>query len=161
MKLDSLGATVGQEIWTRLLAAVDDDLKHRLWCAVIREVATAATRQHPFNDDEESEIEERIKEWQDDALPANNHLAGVLGELDYFREIDLSWDEKIALAGEACGYASEVVWDLANRLDGYPDAQEAVTEEAVEDFYIEWRTRFLRKVLDVTETMSSSSGTDA
>ena len=157
MKLNRWGSTVDQETWARLLSVADDDLKHRLWCTVIREVATAATRQPPFDDDEESESEARITEWQNTTLPANNHLAWVLGELDYFRELDLSWDEKIALAGKACGYASDVAWDLANRLDGYPDAQEALTEETVEDFYVEWRTRFLRKVLDVTETISSEN----
>lgn len=144
-----------REIWSRILPSADDNLAHLLWCAVIREVAAKAIGQN-YSDGEE-ETEERIKEWQNEALPANAHLAGVLGELDYFRDIDLSWDEKISLAGKACGYVSDVIWDLTGRLEEFPDAREAVTEEAVEDFYDEWRTRFLRKVLKVTETMSAEN----
>ena len=146
-----------REIWSRILPSAHDNLAHQLWCAVIRKVAAKAIGQNYSNGEEETG--ERIKEWQNEALPANAQLAWVLGELDYFRDIDLSWDEKISLAGKACGYASDVVWDLTGRLEEYPDARETVTEEAVEDFYDEWRTRFLLKVFKVTETMSSSSGT--
>ena len=157
MNNQSWGTPKDHEVWAQLLKRADDNLAHQLWCAVIREVAAKAIGQK-YSDGEE-ETEERIKEWQNEALPANAHLALVLGELDYFRDIDLSWDEKISLAGKACDYASDVVWDLTGRLEEYPDARKAVTEEAVENFYVEWRTRFLRKVLNVLETMPSSSGT--
>lgn len=155
MNYQSWGTPKDHEVWAQLLKRADDNLAHQLWCAVIREVAAKAIGQK-YSDGEE-ETEERIKEWQNETLPANAHLAGVIGELDYFRDIDLSWDEKICLSGKACGDVDAVVWDLTGRLEEYSDAREAVTEEAVEDFYVEWRTRFLRKVLDVTETISSEN----
>jgi len=77
-----------------------------------------------------------------------------LGELDYFRDIDLSWEEKISLSGEACGYASDIVWDLQGKLEEYPDARDAVTEDAVEDFFVEWRTGFLLRVLRAAEALA-------
>jgi hypothetical protein len=132
-----------------------DNLTHRLWCEAIREVSTAISEQSSVNDLDESEPDRLAKEWQDEALPANANLAWVLGSLDYFRDIDLSWDEKISLSGAACGYPSDVVWDLTGQLSEYPDARDAVTEESVEDFYSEWRTRFLRRVLQEVEALTA------
>lgn len=153
MKDDSLGPPKDREVWARLLNVASDNLAHRLWCAAIREVATAISEQTSVNDLDESEPDRLAKEWQDEALPANANLAWILGELDYFRDIDLSWDEKLSLSGEACGYSSDVVWDLTGRLSEHPDAKAAVTEESVEDFYSEWRTRFLRRVLQQAEAL--------
>ena len=137
-----------------------DDLRHRLWVSVILEIAayiieqnrksnaaTIEAKMDPFDDDIDNLKYELVNEWIEDALPAGNDLAFVLGELDYFRDIDLSWEEKVSLSGKPCSYASSVVWDLKDKLECYPDAQEAVTEEVVESFYTFWRTHFLKTVL--------------
>ncbi len=155
MKDDGWGSPKDREVWARLLTVASDNLAHRLLCAVIREVATAISEQSSVNDFDESEPDRLVKEWQDDALPDNADLALVLGRLDYFRDIDLSWDERLSLSGEACGYSSDVIWDLTGQLSEYPDAQVAVTEESVEDFYSEWRTRFLRRVLQEAEALKA------
>lgn len=152
----SWGTPKDREVWARLLTAANDDLAHRLWCAVIREVAAAASEQSSLGELDESEADNLVREWQDEALPASADLAWVLGELDYFRDIDLSWNEKVSLSGEACGYPSDVVWDLKERLSEYPDAQDAVTEESVEDFFSEWRTRFLLRVLQAAEGLKAT-----
>jgi hypothetical protein len=151
----SWGTPKDWEVWARLLVAADDGLAHRLWCAVIREVAAAASAQTSLSEADESEADNLVNEWQNESLPAGSDIAWVLGELDYFRDIDLSWDEKISLAGEACSYASDVVWDLTGRLAEYPDARDAITEGLVEDFFSEWRTRFLLRVLRAAEALKA------
>jgi hypothetical protein len=155
MKDDSWGPPKDLEVWTRLLTMASDNLAHRLWCAIIREIATAVSERSSVDDWDESEPDRLAKEWQDEALPYGANLAWILGELDYIREIDLSWDEKLSLSGEACGYSSDVISDLKGQLSEYPDAREAVTEEAVEDFYSEWRTRFLRRVFQEVKSLNA------
>ena len=155
MKVDSWGPPKDREVWARLLTVASNDLAHRLWCAVIREIATAVSERSSADDGDESEPDRLAKEWQDEALPVNANLAWVLDELDYFREIDLSWDEKLSLSGESCGYSSNVIWDLTGRLSEIPDARDAVTEESIEDFYSEWRTRFLRRALQEVEALKA------
>lgn len=93
--------------------------------------------------------------WLSDSLPTYANLALVLGQVDYFRNIDLAWDETLSLSGEACGFTSDVVYDLKDWLEGIPDAQDAVTEKSVELFFAEWRTRFLRRVLCEAEALKS------
>ena len=153
------GPGVDHEIWSRIPAAAGGEIGHRLWCAVIREVAAATLERKPASQpsSEDSNAltpEDLASEWQNDALPVNASIAWVLGELDYFRDIDLSWEEKISLSGEACGYASDIVWDLQGKLEEYPDARDAVTEDAVEDFFVEWRTGFLLRVLRAAEALA-------
>jgi len=146
------GPGVDWESWNSLLAAGPESLTHELWRAVIRAVAAAVISKGrpdgvPSEHSVEDDAECLIAEWQDTSLPHSATLALVLGEYDYFRDIGLSWDEKVSLSGRACTYAADAVGDLHCRLDGLPDAQEAVSEESVEDFYVEWRTRFLKRVL--------------
>lgn len=146
------GYGVDRETWSAMLAAGPESLTHALWCAVIRTVATAVIAKGrrdgvPAEHSVEDDAECLIAEWQDASMPHSATVGSVLGEYDYFRDIDLSWDEKVSLAGEACGYAMDVVGDLHDRLDWLPDAQDAITQESVEDFYIEWRTCFLKRVL--------------
>jgi len=153
------GTGSDHEIWSRILAAGGDELGHRLWCVVIREVAAATLERkrgsQPSSEDSDALTSEVLaSEWQNDALPVDASIAWVLGELDYFRDIDLSWEEKISLSGEACGYASDIVWDLQGKLEEYPDARDAVTEDAVEDFFVEWRTGFLLRVLRAAEALA-------
>lgn len=149
----SWGTPKDREIWARLLTAANDELAHRLWCAVIREVGAAVSEQASLCNPDAGNADSLIEEWLSMSLPACADLAWVLGEFDYFQDIDLSWDEKVSLSGEACGYSSDAVWDLTGRLSEYPDACDAVTEEAVEDFYQEWRSRFLRRVLQEVEAL--------
>lgn len=95
-----------------------------------------------------------VQEWQNSSMPHQSTLAWVVGKYDYYRKNDVSWEEKVSLAGEACGYTSDAVWDIKNRPEGCPDAQDAVTEESVEDFFVEWRTRFLERVLKEAKFMN-------
>jgi len=97
---------------------------------------------------------ELIDTWLDDALPSDNHLLFILGESDYFRDPDLSWDEKINLSGDPLPYYSHVVRDLKEKMKFYPDAQDAITDELVDTFYTFWRTRFLKNVLKAAISQS-------
>ncbi|MCG3145706.1 MAG: hypothetical protein HONDAALG_03357 [Gammaproteobacteria bacterium] len=155
MHVYSYGTGKDQEVWSLILKSAGDDLAHRLWCAVIREVATVALAPALLDDPDELGPDDLVSEWQNEALPSGANLTLILGELDYFRDTDLSWDERMALAGTACGSPSDVVWDLKDRLFGSPDAQDAVTEESVEDFFCEWRTRFFLETLRVVEGLKA------
>jgi len=146
------GPNGNREVWNSILLAGDDVLTHELWCAVIRAVATTVlTRiraERPSSEQpDDCDPDILVAEWQDASMPYEATLAWVVGEYDYFRDIDMSWDEKVSLSGKACGFVSDVVWDLKDILDFSPDAQDAVTEESVEEFFSEWRSRFLQRVL--------------
>lgn len=149
-----------REVWPEILSRSSDHLAHQLWCAVIREIAEAVVKQERIADEDGSAAEDLIDDWQDEALPGSADLAFVLGNFEYFSEMGLSWDEKMSLAGDACGYAYDAVWDLHNLLDGIPAAQEVVTEESVEDFYQEWRKQFLLRVLQEAEGLAKHKPRD-
>jgi hypothetical protein len=146
------GSAVDREAWNSLFLAGGEFFTHDLWCAVIRTIAAAVVaktrRERPSSEQvDDCEPDELITDWQNRSMPTAATLVFVVGEYDYFYDIDMSWDEKLSLSGEACGYPLDVVRDLTDRLDGDPDAQDAVTEESVEQFFSEWRTRFLQRVL--------------
>jgi hypothetical protein len=154
------GSDVDQTTWNSILLAGGDALSHDLWCAVIRTVAAAVlavnrTDGSASATQDDCDVDALIADWQNDSMPVCANLGFVLGEYDYFRDIDMSWDEKVSLSGMACGYPSDVVWDLKNRLEDNPDAQDGVTEDSVEEFFSEWRTRFLRRVFQEAEAIES------
>lgn len=161
MKGDSYGPVADQEVWIALLVAGGDALTHDLWCAVIRGIARAVLARIPGaigpNDEEyEGEVEGLVADWQCETCPSGASLIWILGECDYFYNIDLNWDEKMWLgSGKACGYSSDVVDDLWPQLEANPDAQEAVTEELVDDFFWMWRTHFLRRVLTEAQSIGN------
>jgi hypothetical protein len=158
--IDSAGSSIDREIWSQLMGAGDENLSHRLWVAVIYEVAEAAAEQnlktqnsHESNstrtsrEDIEDLQQELLNTWLSDSLPADD-LIDIVGDSYYFIDMDLSWDEKISFSGEACKYTDVVCCDLKEMLDCYPDAQDAITEDRVESFYMFWRTRFCKTVLN-------------
>jgi len=152
MAITRFGFAADRNTWSRLLDVAGEQLSHRLWRAVIREIASAVLERddpdlfHAAEDD--GGQEELLSDWMHDALPVSADLALILGELDYFRDRGLAWDEEISLSGDACGCPLDVVDDLRAKLDGYPwESAEAITTEVVEMFYAEWRTRFLQRVL--------------
>lgn len=144
------GAEVDRQTWGALQ---DLDMSHDLWCSVIRSIARdviARSTGRVLNREDrsdEDEVFDLVGEWQDSTIPASAELAWILGELDYFRDIGLSWDEKISLAGKACRYVADAAWDIRNLLEHAPNAKEAITEDLIEGFYQEWRTRFLQRAL--------------
>ena len=89
-----------REIWNSLFLAGGDELEHELWCVVIRRVATnvlgKALGKSPWRVADE-ERESLITTWQDDSMPHSAGLAWAIGEYDYFRDLDLCWDEKLSL----------------------------------------------------------------
>jgi hypothetical protein len=77
-------------------------------------------------------------------------------EDDYFRNMDLTWDETILFSGGAFGRPIDiVVWELKDQLEHSLDAQDAVTEGSVEVYFAEWRTRFLRRVLQEAQALEA------
>ncbi len=130
-----------------------------MWVTIIESVAKSVVEKTiNINDYSKDDIDEKetelIETWLDDAMPFNDHLADVLGELDYFRDIASSWDEKIDLSGEPCGYCADVILHLRDELEYVPDAQEAITEDAVQSFYLFWRSRFLKQVLEAARNIN-------
>jgi hypothetical protein len=161
------GPDVDRELWTMILPAGGDRLEHELWCAVVRAVATAVLTEQGLlpplvMQDEDMDLADPdalAAEWLNECLPFDADIACVLGELDYFRNIDLTWDETLSFSGEACGFpTSYVVCALKDWLEGVPAAQDAVTEESVEMFFVEWRTRFLRRVVREAEVLKNERG---
>lgn len=159
--IDLAGSSIDREIWSQLIGAGDENLSHRLWVAVIYEVAEAASEQnlktqnsHESNstsasrEDIEDLQRELLNTWLSDSLPVGDDLISILGNSYYFIDMDLSWDEKISFSGEACKYTDVVCWELKEMLDCYPDAQDAITEDRVEAFYMSWRTHFCKTVLN-------------
>lgn len=144
------GSGVDRQTWDALQ---DLDMSHELWCSVIRsiarEVIARSTGRVLDSEDRSDEVKvfDLVSEWQNSTIPAGAELAWILGEFDYFRDIGLSWDEKISLAGKACRYVADAAWDIGNLLEHAPNAKEAITEELIESFYQEWRTRFLQRAL--------------
>lgn len=147
------------QIWARLLTAGGPVTQDALWISAIRTVAEQVLlregREQPFDEesDEEGMLEDRITDWLNEELPCDADVAWVVRDIGYFREIDLTWEEKICFVGEACGYNAEVVDDLKVSLSEYPEAREAITPDGVEEFYAEWRTRFLMRVLHEAEAL--------
>jgi hypothetical protein len=145
----------GEREWRRLLSAATDDVAHNLWCASAWTVATDHLLQKNMETTEslDDRVEALVGAWLDESLPYNHDLASILGELIYFREIDLSWDEKVSFSGAACGYLADATWDIKSRLHMHPDAEAAVTEDLVEEFYAEWRSRFFSRVVREAEAL--------
>lgn len=152
------GSGVDRQTWGALQ---DLDMSHQLWCSVIRSIAREVVARSTGRvlDSEgrsdEDEVFDLVSDWQDSTIPAGAELACILGELDYFRDIGLSWDEKISFAGTACGYAADVAWDIRNRLEHAPNAKDAITEDLIESFYEEWRTRFLHRALHEAKALNT------
>ncbi len=156
------GGGVDAEIWASILSAGGPAIEHDLWCAAIRAVAAAVLMDRgwkppPPDDEDDSEPDILASKWLDDSMPHGAALTWIIGELDYFRDIDLVWYELVSLSGDACGYTTDVVGDLKGILFHSPDARDAVTEQLVEDFYDEWRTRFLRRVLREAEVLKAKN----
>lgn len=153
----------GGEEWQRILPAAPTSLAHEFWCAIARSVAREhlLALQGVSTDTLDDRVEELVSEWLDDSLPAGDDLGLILGELDYFRGIDMSWDEKVSFSGEACGYLADATSDLKSLVERYPDAEAAITEELVEWFYSDWRSRFFSRVLREAEGLARSRSTEA
>jgi hypothetical protein len=161
----SWGSGVDDSIWAKLAYIGDVRLRHELWTCVIRAVGRSVVlrrRNLPpwasVSDSIDEETEHLIMEWQNKTLPIHCDLAWVDGIYEYFRDIDMSWDEKISFAGPACGYPSDAVYGLSccgGCLSWcFYLTPEAITEESVEDFYLEWRSRFLRRVLNEASALT-------
>jgi hypothetical protein len=151
-------------MWTAILTAGPNALTHDMWCAVIRAVATAVVSGQrsagvPSEYSVEDDVECLIAEWQNESVPSSATISRALFDFEYFYDLSMAWDEKIALAGEACGYASDAVWDLHGRYWGYAEVKEAITEESVKDFYTAWRTEFLNRVLNEARGLNLAEGT--
>ena len=88
-------------------------------------------------------VSDQIYQWIPDAIPTPWWLL----ERDYFHcEGRFEWPEVFCFNGGGCPYPLlDVVSDLQGRLFGYVDERE-ITEELVEDFWLEWRYRFLNLV---------------
>ncbi len=157
---DPWGLGIDVKTWNALLAAGPPSLTHELWCAAIRAVAGAILADARAGEASGPELEddapdELVESWQEESMPSSATIAEVLGDdlRLYLSDLGVSWDEKVSLVGEACGSALDIADDLHGRLEGLPDAQDAITEETVEDFYAEWRTRFLERVLRETSAL--------
>lgn len=151
------GGDVDLVIWRSLLVAGNDSLSHELWCAVIRAIAVAVLKHREIpSDGDETKPDDLVSEWHSSAMPDDADLMWAIGDYsDYFQGQGFGWNEHICLSGDACPF-HEVVWDLHGKLAERPDALEAVTEESVELFYCDWRTRILRRVLQEAESLKAA-----
>lgn len=170
--LRSAGGPVDQETWCQILEATDgrvivDDqilsdepVDHRLWTTLIRTVGELAaedqTRLPRNSDGFDDHVSQIINDWMDGSLPEYHDLAMVLGEVGYFRDRGLPWDETMEFSGPPCAYIDVVLIDLKDMLASYPDARDAVTEELIQTFFTFWRSDFLRKIQNVAENIERS-----
>ena len=122
---------------------------------MIRTTAAKALERHrtllaPLEEDEVG-VEDLIREWTNDSLPMGSELLCVIGESDYFREYCVTeWDE-FPFVGDACGCISDILWDLEVKYEYQADE---ITEERIESFFEEWRTRFLCRVCEEAKKLA-------
>lgn len=148
--------------WMSMLTAGGDAVEHELWCAVIRTIATEVLKSRGWKpwmaeDDDDSEPDILVREWLRGSLPLCTVLGDMLGEFDYFRDMDSEWGETVSLSGEACPCIRDIVSDLREKLFYSPHGASAVTAEVVEDFYQDWRSEFLRRVLREAEELKTKN----
>ncbi len=150
-------------VWSQIVVEAGEATGDRLWCALIREIAKIAVErsgEDPEVDElDESwsySVEQTILDWQNESLPYSSDLSLILGELDYFQNLDIPWDERFTLSGRIC-FDPSIVWDIRGVLDDYPEARDAVTDELVEDFYSDWRTAFLLRILEEVKSLNDDA----
>ncbi len=149
--------------WLQILENANSNLGHQFWVNIIRAVASAqmTAEEIKLADDWEewaldetdawtTTVDERIAQWLDESMPTYCLLINWLGEYDYFREWDIGWDEKISFEREACGCPHDICWDMQLRLCPHTVDEDEVTVEVVEEFFSQWRFRFLNRVCEET-----------
>jgi len=155
-----MSSASNKSVWSQIEIEAGDEIRHRLWCALIREVAQFDVERSGEDPDEWSDsIARKILEWQNELLPCSSDLSLILGELDYFQNLDMAWDERFPLSGRTY-FDPTIVWDLKCMLDDHPDARDAVTVELVEDFYSDWRTAFLLRILEAVKSLNEDRDKD-
>lgn len=149
------GWTVDSESWRFIFDMAEEEVLDRMRNAAIREVAAVWLERHKEwhkTDEDGRDVELVVGEWLSDALPSDHGLTWIVGDFVYELLDGSSWEEQFhSIESPIREDLGDIASDLRNRVDGYPDAQEAVSEELVGDFYGLWRTRFYQRVLREVE----------
>ncbi|WP_372717255.1 hypothetical protein [Novipirellula sp.] len=153
--------------WQSFLNNAGGDLWEKLWASAICTIARhqlEAEGVEPSDDWEErfehyeeaveDMVENRVHQWLSRSIPHNAKLVNWLGGYDYFQEWEVSWRETFCFAGDACHCPGDIAETMRTRIPSYVATEEEITEEVVEDFFVEWRAHFFHRVAQEAEKSS-------
>ena len=91
-------------------------------------------------------VEHRVHQCLSSSIPHDAKLVNWLGGYDYFQEWEVSWRETFCFAGDACHCPGDIAETMRTRIPSYVATEEEITEEVVEDFFVEWRAHLFHRV---------------
>ena len=151
VKFESAGVGVDNELWCALMDTKYVRLRHQLWTQTCMMIADHFIK---FNNDCKFDSPDALlKDWMHESIPHSDDLLYILDGANYFHELidECEWDTIFSFSGnplELIGGIRDAILDTTSN----PEAEEAITDEMIESFYVFWRSGFLRKVAEAAKT---------
>lgn len=150
------------DVWSQLLSVSAESVADDLWVAVIRSAALHLAANGHFERDSEYPVEDAaenaLTDWLLGSVPLLTDAALAMGDgVHVFVErVQLPFDELFrSFSGPACGFVEDAMFEMREaRVD--ISTPNSINPESVEEFFSEWRHRFLTRVVEEVRAYSES-----